>query len=97
MPLITGAGSLLGAIFAYFILPVWVAYILKDKTTLVATFDRSLPKAWRFDTWALIKTVERDFGHWAFLRNPQLPRRLQSRLHRFESRKMCGYGRVPCG
>ena len=64
MPLITGAGSLLGAIFAYFILPVWVAYILKDKTTLVATFDRSLPKAWRFDTWALIKTVERDFGQW---------------------------------
>jgi predicted PurR-regulated permease PerM len=64
LPLITGAGSLLGAIFAYFILPVWVAYILKDKTTLVATFDRSLPEAWRFDTWAVIKTVERDFGQW---------------------------------
>jgi predicted PurR-regulated permease PerM len=64
MPLITGAGSLLGAVFAYFILPVWVAYILKDKTSLVATFDRSLPKAWRFDSWAVIKTVERDFGQW---------------------------------
>ena len=37
LPLITGAGSLLGALFAYFILPVWVAYILKDKATLVAT------------------------------------------------------------
>ena len=34
LPLITGASSLLGAVFAYFILPVWVAYILKDKTTL---------------------------------------------------------------
>jgi len=64
LPLITGAGSLLGAIFAYFILPVWVAYILKDKASLVATFDRSLPEAWRFDTWAVIKTVERDFGQW---------------------------------
>jgi predicted PurR-regulated permease PerM len=64
LPIITGAGSLLGAVFAYFILPVWVAYILKDKTTLVATFDRSLPKDWRFDTWAVIKTVERDFGQW---------------------------------
>jgi predicted PurR-regulated permease PerM len=64
LPLITGAGSLLAAIFAYFILPVWVAYILKDKVTLVATFDRSLPDAWRFDTWAVIKTVERDFGQW---------------------------------
>jgi predicted PurR-regulated permease PerM len=64
MPLITGAGSLLGAVFAYFILPVWVAYILKDKATLVATFDRALPVPWRFDTWAVIRTVERDFGQW---------------------------------
>jgi predicted PurR-regulated permease PerM len=64
MPLITGAGSLLGAVFAYFILPVWVAYILKDKTTLIATFDSALPATWRFDTWAVIKTVERDFGQW---------------------------------
>lgn len=64
LPLITGAGSLLAALFAYFILPVWVAYILKDKTALVAGFDRALPDAWRFDTWAVIKTVERDFGQW---------------------------------
>ena len=41
-----------------------MAYILKDKVTLVATFDRSLPDGWRFDTWAVIKTVERDFGQW---------------------------------
>jgi predicted PurR-regulated permease PerM len=64
LPLVTGASSLLGALFAYFILPVWVAYILKDKTSLVATFDASLPQSWRFDTWAVIKTVERDFGQW---------------------------------
>jgi predicted PurR-regulated permease PerM len=64
LPLITGAGSLLGALFAYFILPVWVAYILKDRVTLVAQFDRAVPEAWRFDTWAVIKTVERDFGQW---------------------------------
>jgi predicted PurR-regulated permease PerM len=64
LPLLTGAGSLLGAVFAYFILPVWVAYILKDKATLVAQFDRALPETWRFDTWAVIKTVERDFGQW---------------------------------
>jgi predicted PurR-regulated permease PerM len=64
LPLITGAGSLIGAIFAYLILPVWVAYILKDKATLVAQFDRALPESWRFDTWAVIKTVERDFGQW---------------------------------
>ena len=64
LPLITGAGTLLSAVFAYFILPVWVAYILKDKATLVSQFDRALPETWRFDTWAVIKTVERDFGQW---------------------------------
>jgi predicted PurR-regulated permease PerM len=64
MPLLTGAGSLLGAIFGYFILPVWVFYLLKDKASLVGSFERSLPKTWRFDTWAIIKTVERDFGQW---------------------------------
>jgi predicted PurR-regulated permease PerM len=64
LPLITGAGTLLSAVFAYFILPVWVAYILKDKSTLVSQFDRALPEPWRFDTWAVIKTVERDFGQW---------------------------------
>ena len=69
MPLITGAGTLLGAVFAYFILPVWVAYILKDKVTLVSQFDRALPETWRFDTWAVIKTVERDWQYaraWLF-------------------------------
>jgi predicted PurR-regulated permease PerM len=64
LPLITGAGTLLSAIFAYFILPVWVAYILKDKTSLVSQFDQMLPAPWRFDTWAVVKTVERDFGQW---------------------------------
>jgi predicted PurR-regulated permease PerM len=64
LPLLTGAGSLLGAVFGYLILPVWVFYLLKDKTALVATFDRALPQTWRFDTWAIIKTVEHDFGQW---------------------------------
>ncbi len=64
LPLLTGAGSLLGLVFGYLILPVWVAYLLKDKVALVTQFDRSLPPAWRFDTWAIIKTVEHDFGQW---------------------------------
>jgi len=64
LPLITGAGSLLGAVFGYLILPVWVAYLLKDKVVLVSTFDRALPPTWRFDVWAIVKTVERIFGQW---------------------------------
>jgi len=64
LPLITGAGGILGAVFGYLILPVWVAYLLKDKVVLVSTFDHALPPAWRFDIWAIIKTVERIFGQW---------------------------------
>jgi predicted PurR-regulated permease PerM len=64
LPLLTGAGSLLGLVFGYLILPVWVAYLLKDKVFLVSTFDRALPAAWRFDVWAIIRIVERVFGQW---------------------------------
>ena len=59
LPLITGAGSLIGAVFGYFILPVWVAYLLKDQATLVAPSTGRCPPTWRFDTWAVIRTVER--------------------------------------
>ena len=64
LPLLTGAGSLLGLVFGYLILPVWVAYLLKDKVLLIASFDRGLPASWRFDVWAIIKIVERVFGQW---------------------------------
>ena len=41
LPVLTGAGSLIGAIFGYLILPVWVFYLLKDRVALTAQFDRS--------------------------------------------------------
>jgi predicted PurR-regulated permease PerM len=64
LPLLTGATSLVGVLFGYLILPVWVAYLLKDRVTLVATFDNAIPGPWRFDVWAVIGTVERVFGQW---------------------------------
>jgi predicted PurR-regulated permease PerM len=64
LPLVTGAGSLIGAIFGYIILPIWVFYLAKDQAKLVGAFDRALPAAWKFDTWVLLRTVERDFGQW---------------------------------
>ena len=64
LPVLTGAGSLIGLIFGYLILPVWVAYLLKDKVALVAAFDHALPTAWQFDVEAIIRTVQRIFGQW---------------------------------
>jgi predicted PurR-regulated permease PerM len=63
-PVLTGAGSLIGLIFGYLILPVWVAYLLKDKVALVSAFDRALPDAWQFDVQAIIRIVQRIFGQW---------------------------------
>jgi predicted PurR-regulated permease PerM len=64
LPVLTGATSLIGLLFGYLILPVWVAYLLKDRVGLMAAFDRAIPATWRFDVWAVIKTVERVFGQW---------------------------------
>jgi predicted PurR-regulated permease PerM len=64
LPILTGAGSVVGTIFGYLLLPVWVFYLLKDRVALAEAFDRSLPKAWRFDTWAVIRIVRRLFGQW---------------------------------
>jgi predicted PurR-regulated permease PerM len=64
LPVLTGATSLIGVIFGYLILPVWVAYLLKDRVVLVAAFDRAIPVSWRFDVWAVIRTIERVFGQW---------------------------------
>ena len=63
-PLITGASSFLGALFGYVILPVWVFYLLKDRVGLTNQFDASLPRAWRFDVWVVIRLVQRVFGQW---------------------------------
>lgn len=64
VPVLTGATGLIGLAFGYLILPVWVAYLLKDRVTLLAAFDRAVPGSWRFDVWAVLRTIERVFGQW---------------------------------
>jgi predicted PurR-regulated permease PerM len=64
LPVLTGVTSLIGGLFAYVILPVWVFYVLKDRVVLTRQFDRSLPQAWRFDVWAILRIVRRLFGQW---------------------------------
>jgi predicted PurR-regulated permease PerM len=64
LPVLTGASSIVGAVFGYILLPVWVFYLLNDRQTLVEQFDRSLPPAWRFDTWAVMRITRRVLGQW---------------------------------
>lgn len=64
LPVVSGAGSFVGALFGYILLPIWAFYLLKDRVQLTTTFDKALPPAWRPDTWATIRIVERVFGQW---------------------------------
>ena len=64
LPVLTGVTSIIGGLFAYVILPVWIFYVLKDRVVLTKQFDRSLPMAWRFDVWAVLRIVRRVFGQW---------------------------------
>lgn len=64
LPVLTGAGGLIGAVFGYLLLPVWVFYLLKDRVALTDRFDAALPATWRFDVWAILRIVERVFGQW---------------------------------
>ncbi len=64
LPILTGAGSVIGGLFGYLLLPVWVFYLLKDRVRLTASFDRAIPPAWRFDTLVVLRTIERTFRQW---------------------------------
>ena len=63
-PVLTGAGSFIGALFGYLLLPVFAFYLLKDRVALTESFDRSLPPTWRFDVWAVLRIARRVFGQW---------------------------------
>jgi predicted PurR-regulated permease PerM len=64
LPILTGAGGILGALFGYIILPVWAFFLLKDGSRLSTAFGRALPESWRPDTWAMIGIFNRVFGRW---------------------------------
>jgi len=64
LPIVSGATGVLGTVFGYLLLPVWVFYLLKDRVALAVDLDQSLPPAWRFDAWAVIRIVRRLFGQW---------------------------------
>jgi predicted PurR-regulated permease PerM len=64
VPFVSLTATLLGAIVAYLIIPVWVFYLLKDRPVLTAAFDRSLPPEWRPDIHEMVRLVERVFAQW---------------------------------
>lgn len=63
-PIIDSAASFVTSIFGYLILPAWLFFLLKDRPRLQAGMDRSLPEAWRRDTWAIVGIIHEVFGKW---------------------------------
>ena len=52
------------SVVAYFVIPIFVFYLLKDRPTLVAGALDALPESWRADVRALGRVIERVFGRW---------------------------------
>ena len=63
-PIIDSAASFVTSTFGYLILPAWLFFLLKDRPRLQASMDRSLPEAWRRDTWAIVGIIHEVFGKW---------------------------------
>jgi predicted PurR-regulated permease PerM len=64
LPVFTSVAGFLVSLLGFLVIPVWVFYLLKDRPALTAAFDRSLPAAWREDTWAMIHIVDQVFARW---------------------------------
>ena len=64
LPVLQATTGFVGTIFAFLIIPVWAFYLLKDRPSLVSTFNSSLPPEWRTDIDAVVSIVGRVFSSW---------------------------------
>jgi predicted PurR-regulated permease PerM len=64
LPVVSSVAGFVVSLFGYAILPAWLFFLLKDRPSLQASFERSLPTAWRPDAGALARIVNRVVGQW---------------------------------
>jgi predicted PurR-regulated permease PerM len=64
LPVLRATTGFVGTIFAFLIVPVWAFYLLKDRPSLVRSFQASIPPEWRADIDAVTAIVARVFGSW---------------------------------
>lgn len=64
LPVVNATTGFISSLFGFFLIPVWVFYLLKDRVELTGAFDRTLPTEWRDDVWEVVTIVERVFGQW---------------------------------
>lgn len=64
LPFVNVTAGVVAGLFGYLIIPVWAFYLLKDRHSLSAAFERSLPAEWRADVREVIGIVQKVLGQW---------------------------------
>ena len=64
LPVVSGIAGIVGAIFGYVLIPVWIFYLIKDRPALAAAAERSIPATWWPDVSAVTGLILRVFGQW---------------------------------
>jgi len=64
VPVLQATTGAVATLFAFLIVPVWAFYLLKDRPSLVRSFEASIPPEWRPDIDAVMSIVGRVFGSW---------------------------------
>jgi predicted PurR-regulated permease PerM len=59
---VQGVLGLVGAVMAFFILPFFTFYLVKDQPKMAASFDASIPGPWRHDVKTTLDYLKRDFA-----------------------------------
>lgn len=64
LPIARSVFGFVASFFGYLIIPVWAFYLLKDRPSLTASMNRSIPATWRRDVWACVGIFNHLFGRW---------------------------------
>jgi predicted PurR-regulated permease PerM len=59
---VQGVLGLAGTVFAFFILPFFTFYLVKDQPKMAASFDAGIPTPWREDVRTTLDFLKRDFA-----------------------------------
>jgi predicted PurR-regulated permease PerM len=64
LPVLRATTAVVTTALAFLIVPVWAFYILKDRPSLMRSFDAAIPVEWRAEVDAVLAMVSRVFGSW---------------------------------
>ncbi|HSO28961.1 MAG TPA: AI-2E family transporter [Candidatus Sulfomarinibacteraceae bacterium] len=64
LPVLRATTGLVATVFAFLIIPVWAFYLLKDRPSLIRSFEASIPPEWAPDISAVVAIIGRVFGSW---------------------------------